>query len=48
MVAYVNQSNNKMKAKFNHMKRNVLLSFGKFSSFWRYLYGSPFTLVIDH
>jgi hypothetical protein len=33
MVAYTNQSNNNMKAKYNYMKRNVLLSFGRFHHF---------------
>jgi hypothetical protein len=30
MVAYVNQSNNKMEAKYNYMKRNVCYHLGDF------------------
>jgi hypothetical protein len=48
MVAYVNQSNNKMEAKYNSYEGECLTIVWVVSSFRCYLCGSPFTLVTNH
>jgi hypothetical protein len=48
MVAYVNRSNNKIEAKYNSYERECLVVVWAISFFKCYLYGSPFTLVINH
>jgi hypothetical protein len=47
-VAYVSQSNNKTKAKYNSCEGECLVVVWVISSFQCYFYGSPFTLIIDH
>ncbi len=48
MVAYVNQSNNKTKAKYNSYEGECLTIVWVVSSFRCYFCGSPFTLVTNH
>jgi hypothetical protein len=48
VVAYANRSNNKTKAKYSLHERKCLIVFWAISTFWCYLYGSPFTLVTNH
>jgi hypothetical protein len=48
VVAYANWSNNKTKAKYNSYEGECLVIVWAISSFPCYLYGSSFTLVIDH
>lgn len=48
VLMYANQFNNKTKAKYNSYERECLVVVWAFFSFMCYLYGSPFTLVIDH
>jgi hypothetical protein len=48
VVAYANQSNNKMKAKYNSYEGEWLVVVWVVSSLRRYLYGSPFILVTNH
>jgi len=48
VVAYANRSNNKTKVKHNLYEGECLTIFWAISSFWCYLYGSPFNLVTDH
>ncbi len=47
VVVYANWSNNKTKAKYSSYEGECLVVWAIFS-FICYLYGSPFTLVIDH
>jgi len=48
VVAYANWSNNKTKVKYNLYEGECLIVVWAVSSFWCYLYGSPFTLVTNH
>jgi hypothetical protein len=48
VVAYASQSNNKMEAKYNSYEGECLVVVWVVSSFRCYIYGSPFTLIIDH
>ncbi len=48
MVAYASWSNNKTKAKYSSYEGECLAIVWAIFSFKCYLYGSPFTLVIDH
>jgi len=48
VVAYTNQSNNKMKAKYNSYDGECLAIVWVVSSFGYYLYGSPFTLITNN
>jgi hypothetical protein len=48
VVAYVNRSNNKTKAKYNSYEGECLIIVWVVSSFQQYLYGDPFTFIIDH
>jgi hypothetical protein len=48
MVAYVNWSNNKTKAKYNSYEGECFRIVWVVSSFRCYLYGSPFILIINH
>ncbi len=48
VVVYANWSNNKTKVKHNLYKGECFTIFWVVSSFWCYLYGSPFNLVTDH
>jgi len=48
MVAYANQSNNNIEAKYNTYGGACLIVVWVVYFFKCYLYGSPFTLVTDH
>jgi hypothetical protein len=48
VVAYVNQSNNKTKAKYSSYEGECFAIIWVVFSFQCYIYGSPFTLVINH
>ncbi len=48
VAAYANQFNNKMKAKYNSYEGDCLAIVWAISSFQCYIYGNPFTLIIDH
>jgi hypothetical protein len=48
VVAYANWCNNKTKAKYSSYERECLVIIWAIFSFKCYLYGNPFTLVIDH
>jgi hypothetical protein len=48
MVAYANQSNNKIEAKYNSYEGECLAVVWAISFFRYYLYGSPFILVTNH
>jgi hypothetical protein len=48
VVAYVSQSINKTKTKYNSYEGECLIVVRAILSFQCYFYGSPFTLVINH
>jgi hypothetical protein len=48
VVAYTNRFDNKMATKYNSYEGECFTVVWVVSSFRCYLYGSPFTLVIDH
>lgn len=48
MATYVNRSNNKTKVKYSSYEGECFIVVWAISPFWCYLYGSPFSLVMDH
>ncbi len=48
VVAYASQSNNKTKSKYTSYEGECFIVVWAIYFFKCYLYGSPFTLVIDH
>jgi hypothetical protein len=48
VMAYINQSNNKIEAKYNLYEVEHFIIVWVVSSLQCYFCGSPFTLVIDH